>query len=217
MIVDPDVERYAAAHTSAPAEFLRALEEETRATSDAAQMLTGPLEGRFLEFLVWATGARRVIELGTFTGYGALSLAGGLPEGGRVTTVEADRERAAWARERIARSSRADRVEVLEGTAAEVVPRLEPGWDLAFVDADKTGYAAYVDLLLPRLAARGLLVLDNTLYSGRVLHPGDSEGARALAGLNDRLVADESLITVLVPLRDGVTLVRRASGSAGVT
>ncbi len=209
MIVEPGVERYAAEHTTAPPDFLRALEEETRVELPSPEMLTGGLEGRFLEFLVWATGARRVLELGTYSGYGALAMAGGLAPGGRVTTVEQDPERAAWARKRIAASPRAELVEVVEGPALEIIGRLDPGWDLAFIDADKESYPAYYDALLPRLAPRGLLVLDNTLLSGRVLAPADDTGARVMAELNDRIAADPDVVAVLVPLRDGVTLVRR--------
>lgn len=210
MIVEPDVERYAARHTTAPADFLNVLEAETRAELASPQMLTGALEGRFLEFLVWATGARRVLELGTYSGYGALALAGGLAPGGRVTTVEQDPERAAWARQRIAASPRTELVEVVEGVALEVIERLDPGWDLVFIDADKESYPAYYDALLGRLAPRGLLVLDNTLRSGRVLAPADDTGARVMADLNARIAADPDVVAVLVPLRDGITLVRRA-------
>lgn len=144
-----------------------------------------------------------MLELATYSGYGALAMAGGLAPGGRVTTVEQDPERAAWARQRIAASPRAELVEVVEGPALEIIGQLDPGWDLAFIDADKESYPAYHDALLPRLAPRGLLVLDNTLLSGRVLAPADDTGARVMAELNDRIAADPDVVAVLVPLRDG--------------
>src|SRR4051794_5725892 len=174
-------------------------------------MLTGRLEGRFLETLVWATGARRVLEIGTFSGYGALSLAGGLPPGGRVWTCEVDEERAAFARRHIEGSPRADRVEVVVGPALESVQRLPGPWDLVFIDADKTGYPDYLEAVAGKLAPRGLVLLDNTLRNGTVLDPpGHDEGTRVLAELNDRLAGARAWVAALLPVRDGVTLVRRA-------
>jgi caffeoyl-CoA O-methyltransferase len=174
-------------------------------------MLTGPLEGRLLETLVWVTGARRVLEIGTFSGYGALSLAGGLAPDGRVWTLELDADRAAFARRHIEASPLAGRIEVVVGPALESVRRLEGPWDLVFVDADKPAYPDYVDAVLPKLGPRGLLVLDNTLRGGSVLDPSpDDRSARTMAALNDRLAADPALVVTLLPVRDGVTFVRHA-------
>jgi caffeoyl-CoA O-methyltransferase len=211
VIVPDPVERYCAEHTTAPPEWMEALEAETRAELSSPQMLTGRLEGRFLETLVWATGARRVLEIGTFSGYGALSLAGGLPPDGRVWTCEVDEERAAFARRHIESSPRADRVEVVVGPALESVRRLPGPWELVFIDADKPAYPAYLEAVAPKLAPRGLVLLDNMLRNGAVLEPADGdEGTRVLADLNDRLAADPGWVATLLPVRDGVTLLRRA-------
>jgi caffeoyl-CoA O-methyltransferase len=208
----PEIDRYCEEHTTAPPGFLAALARETRERLESPQMLTGTVEGRFLEMLVWASGAMRVLEIGTYSGYSALSMAAALPDGGRIVTCELDEARAEFARRHIAGSPHADRIEVRVGPALETIAGLDGPFDLVFVDADKTGYAGYVDAVLPKLAPRGLIVIDNTLWSGRVVDPDpEDESSVALAELNDRLAGDEELVAVQLPVRDGVTLVRRAT------
>ncbi|HEY7793958.1 MAG TPA: O-methyltransferase, partial [Gaiellaceae bacterium] len=157
-IVPEQIERYAEAHTTPPEPLLAELAEETRAALTDAVMLTGTVQGRLLELLVHATGARRVLELGTYSGYSALSMAAGLPSGGHVDTCERDPERAEFARRHIARSPYADRVTVHVGPALETIERLEGEFDLVFLDADKPNYVRYYEALLPRLSERGLIV-----------------------------------------------------------
>ena len=209
--IDEEVERYAEAHTTPPPAALSALAAETRATLPLPEMLTGVVEGRFLELLVWASAARRVLEIGTYSGYSALSMAAALPEDGRIVTCEIAERHADVARRHIARSPHADRIEVRVGPALETIAGLEGPFDLVFIDADKVSYADYLEAVLPKLAERGLVAIDNTLWSGRVLDPGDdSEATRAIVALNDRLRSDPRLVCVVLTVRDGVTLVRRA-------
>jgi caffeoyl-CoA O-methyltransferase len=210
VIVPEAIERYAEAHTTSHPELLERLAEETRATLRAPQMLTGPVEGRFLQFLVFATGARRVLELGTYSGYSALSMAEALPSHGEIHTCEIDEQHADVARRYIAESPYADRIHVHLGPALETVERLGGQWDLAFVDADKESYPDYYEALVPRLAERGLMVVDNTLAGGRVVDPGEDERARLIAAFNDHVLRDERSVCVLLTVRDGITLVRRA-------
>jgi caffeoyl-CoA O-methyltransferase len=210
-IVSEEIDDYAAAHTTQPPGYLQELAAETRATLSAPQMLTGTIEGRFLELLVYGLQAKRVLELGTFSGYSALSMAAGLPEGGHIDTCEFDETHAEVARRHIASSPYADRITVHLGPALETIERLEGEFDFVFVDADKTNYMNYYDALLPRLAENGLMAFDNTLWSGRVLDEGDDdESTRAFRELNDRLASDERVVAVQLTVRDGVTLVRRA-------
>ena len=210
MIVPDEIEEYAEAHTTPPPDLLAALSEETKATLASPQMLAGAIEGRFLELLVYALGAKRVLELGTFSGYSALSMALGLPEGGHIHTCEADEEHAEVARRYIAQSQWADRITVHVGPALETIDRLDEEWDFVFIDADKQNYVNYFETLLPRLAPRGLMAFDNTLWSGAVLdEENDSENTRAIKELNDRLASDPRVTAVLLTVRDGVTLVRR--------
>lgn len=206
----PELDRYAEEHTTPHDPLLEELAEETRATMSAPRMLTGPVEGRFLELLVHASGARRVLEIGTFTGYSALSMAAALPPGGRIDTCEVSEKHADTARRYFARSPYGDRIELHMGSALDTIARLDGEFDLVFVDADKVNYGNYYEAVLPRLSERGLIVFDNTLWSGRVLSgEDDSEDTRALRELNDKLREDERVTCVLLTVRDGVTLVRR--------
>jgi caffeoyl-CoA O-methyltransferase len=210
MIVPDEIDAYAEAHTTAPEPLLRELAEETKATLSAPQMLTGVVEGRFLQQLVFGLQAKRVLELGTFSGYSSLSMAAGLPEGGHIDTCEVSEEHAEVARRYIDRSPFAERITIHMGPALETIERLGGEWDFVFVDADKENYANYYEALLPRLGPSGLMAIDNTLWSGRVLDDTDDSGAtRAIRELNDRIAADDRVVAVQLSVRDGVTLIRR--------
>jgi caffeoyl-CoA O-methyltransferase len=210
-IVPEDIERYALEHTTAAEPHMDALAEDTRATLDTPQMLSGAVEGRLLEMLVFATGARRVIEFGTYSGYSALSMARALGPDGRILSLEVSEEHAEFARRHIAESPYADRIEVILGPALESVNKLGGPFDLAFIDADKENYARYYEAALAKLSPRGLIVVDNTLWSGRVLDPDAedaSESTRALAAFNDMVVNDDRVTCVMLTIRDGITLIR---------
>jgi caffeoyl-CoA O-methyltransferase len=212
-LVSDAVEAYAAAHTTPPAPFLQALAEETRETLASPQMLTGEVEGRFLEFLVFLAQPRLVLEIGTYSGYSALSMAPALPAGGRIVTCELDPERVAFAERHIAGAGCGDRIEVRQGPALETIGGLDGPFDLVFVDADKPGYLDYYEAVLPKLADDGLIVVDNVLWSGRVADPpseDDEDNTRALREFNDHVAADDRVVSVMLTVRDGVTLVRRA-------
>jgi caffeoyl-CoA O-methyltransferase len=206
-IVPEEIEQYALEHTTPAEERMEVLAEETRSTLRAPRMLSGAVEGRLLEMLVFATGAQRVLEFGTYSGYSALSMARALPPDGRILTLEVDAEHAEFARRHIAASPFADRIEVLLGPALEALERLDGPFDLVFIDADKGNYGRYYEAALPKLSERGLIVVDNTLWSGRVVDPPD-DTSRALAEFNDMVVGDERVVCVMLTIRDGVTLIR---------
>jgi caffeoyl-CoA O-methyltransferase len=211
-VVPQDLEAYAVAHSSAEAPWLAALAAETREVSEAHGMMVGVLEGHFLDFLVFMTGARRVLEIGTFTGYSALSMAAALPEGGRIITCDIDPATNEVARRAAAGSPFADRIEFRLGPALDTVATLDGPFDLVFIDADKESYPAYYDAVLPKLADRGVIVVDNVLWSGRVLDPSDETADTvAIRAFNDAVAADERVVCVMLTVRDGVTLIRRAS------
>jgi caffeoyl-CoA O-methyltransferase len=208
-IVPEEIEAYAERHTTPPEELLAELAAETKATLNAPQMLTGTIEGRLLELLVHGLQARRVLELGTYSGYSSLSMAAGLPEGGRIDTCEVDEKHAEVARRYIARSQYADRITVHLGPALETIERLEGEFDFVFIDADKVNYLNYYEAVLPRLATDGLIAADNTLWSGRVLDEGDdSEDTRAIKAFDERVRSDSRVTSVMLTVRDGVTLIR---------
>ena len=210
MIVREEIERYAEEHTTPRSPLLEELAEETHATLRIPQMITSQVAGRLLELLVFVAGAHRVLEIGTFSGHGALSMAAGLPPGGRIDTCELDPEHAAVARRFVEKSPYADRITVHLGPALETLQHLDGPFDFVFIDADKTGYAAYFEAVLPKLGPRGLIAFDNTLFDGLVVDDPDSgESAKAIVELNDRLARDPRVTCVLLTVRDGVTLVRR--------
>jgi caffeoyl-CoA O-methyltransferase len=210
-ITDPSVEEYATAHTTAPPAYLAALAEETTKTLDFPQMMVGALEGRFLEMLVFALGAKRILEIGTFSGYSALSMAAGMPADGRITTLEISERHADVARRHIAASPFAGRIEVVLGPALESLKTLAGPWDFVFIDADKTNYRNYYEAVLPELAPSGVIAVDNVLWSGRVVDADDTSGeTKAIREFNDAVLADRRVTCVLCPVRDGVMLVRRS-------
>lgn len=205
------LEAYVADHTTAPPPHLEALERETRESLSFPQMLTGRMEGRLLETLVWATEPRLVLELGTYSGYSALSMAAALPEGGRIVTCEVSEEHAAFAQRHVEAAGLADRISIRRGPALETIASLDGPFDLVFVDADKGGYSAYYEAVVPKLAPRGLIVADNTLWSGRVADPSDDdESTVALREFNDRVRDDPRTVSVMLTVRDGITLIRLA-------
>jgi caffeoyl-CoA O-methyltransferase len=209
-IVPEEIEGYAEAHTTPPTELLAELAAETKASLESPQMLTGTIEGRLLEQLVHALQAKRVLELGTFSGYSSISMAAGLPEGGHIDTCEVSEKHAEVAQRYIDRSPYRDRITIHMGPALETVEQLGGEWDFVFIDADKENYANYYEALLPRLAPTGLMAIDNTLWSGRVLdEEDDSQTTRTIRELNERIAADERVVAVQLTVRDGVTLVRR--------
>jgi caffeoyl-CoA O-methyltransferase len=212
-IVDPAVEQYVEEHTTSPEPGLAELARETRETLPFPEMLTGAVEGRLLEMLVWVSRPRRVLELGTYSGYSALSMAAALPEGGRIVTCEVDAGHAAFAQRHVDASPYADRTEIRVGRALEVLAELEGEFDLVFIDADKDSYRDYYEAVLPMLSPRGLIVVDNTLWSGRVADPGErSEQTLAIRAFNDHVRSDPRVVCVQLTVRDGVTLIRRAGG-----
>jgi caffeoyl-CoA O-methyltransferase len=209
-IATPEVEAYAEAHTTSPDPVLAELAAETRETLQSPQMLTGTIEGRLLELLVHGLAAKRVLEIGTYSGYGTLSMAAGLPESGRIDTCEISEQHAAVARRYLERAGYADRVTVHVGPALDTIRSLEGEWDFVFIDADKESYVAYYEEVLPRLSAHGLIAADNTLWSGRILDDtDDSESTRAIREFNEHVAADERVASVILTVRDGITLIRR--------
>jgi len=210
-IVAPEVEQYAEEHTTPPPAHLQGLAEETQRSMAAPQMMVGALEGRFLEMLVFALQPQLVLEIGMFTGYSSLSMAAALPPGGHIVTCDVDPKAEEVARRHIEASRYSDRIEIRMGPALETIESLHGPFDLVFIDADKTNYRNYYDAVLPKVAAHGMIAVDNVLWSGQVIDPNDtSDNTVALRAFNDYVNADTRTVNVICTMRDGVTLVRRA-------
>ena len=210
-IVSPDVGDYLLAHSEPADELLRDLAEEThRELAERWRMQISHDEGELLTMLVRLTGARRAVEVGTFTGYSSICIARGLPADGHLLCCDVSEEYTAVARRYWQRAGLTERIELRIAPAVETLRSLpaEPELDFAFIDADKTGYPAYVEEILPRLRPGGLMVLDNMLRDGRVLAP-ENDDDRAIHALNEALVADDRVDVVLLPVRDGVSLARK--------
>ena len=207
-MVSPEVEKYAVDHTTPLPDHMEALKQYTMDNMPSAGMLSGPIEGTLLQFLVWATRARRVLEIGCFTGFSAQMMASALPEDGTLTTCEIDPEVAAIAQEHLDRSPDGHKIDIRVGPALETLESLEGPFDLVFIDADKTSYADYYERAMAMLSDQGIIAIDNVLWSGRVLSPED-DSSRAIAALNDRVSQDPRVRHVLLPIRDGVMLVHK--------
>ncbi len=206
-LIHPEIDAYAErATTPWPAE-IAALDAATRTQLGHPSMLSGPVVGRFLETLAFVMQARSILEIGTFSGGSALFLARGMPADGKLVTCEHDPEHAAFARERLAGDPR---IELREGPALETIAALPGPFDLVFIDADKTGYPDYLDAVLPKLAPYGLIVADNMLRDGTVLDADPDEASAAINAYNVRGANDPALSAVLLTVRDGLSLIRKA-------
>ena len=210
-VVDDEIEAYAEAHTTPSGELFERLAAETREKTEWPGMMVGELEGRFLEFLVRLSKAMRVLELGTFTGYSTLSMARGLPPGGRIITCDVNEETTAIARRYAEEAGLADRIEFrLDGGGLESIALVEGPFDLVFIDADKENYKNYYEAVLPKLAEDGLIVIDNVLWSGRVVEDDENDTSlRAIREINDHVRNDPRVECVTLTVRDGMLLVRK--------
>lgn len=208
----PELYAYLVAHTQLPDPILPEVTEATAALGPSSMMQIAVEQAALLTMLARLVGARRAVEVGTFTGTSGIAIARGLAEGGHLTTCELDAEHAAIAERWFARAGLADRITVRRGPAIETLRALPstPEIDLAFIDADKQGYRAYYEELLSRMRPNGLIVFDNVLWMGRVADPSDQgESTRALRALNDFLVRDDRVDVVMLPVADGLTLARK--------
>lgn len=209
-IIPRKIEEYCLRHTTARDKLLRELEKYTQRNCTDAQMLIGPHEGALLAMLVRLTGARRILEIGSFTGYSALCMAEALPAKGRLTTCEIKPEHADIARSFCARSPHGHKIKIHLGPAIETLAGLPAStrFDFVFLDADKENYVNYYEAILPRLRPDGIVVADNVLWSGRVLAP-KKKTDRAVASFNKHVHRDPRVECVMLPVRDGVSLIRK--------
>jgi caffeoyl-CoA O-methyltransferase len=206
-----ELHAYVVAHGSEPDDVARDLLAETKATlPDQTSMLTAPEQAAFLTFLARVLDVRRAVEIGTFTGYSSLAVARGMAPDGRIICLDISEKYTSIARRYWARAGVADRIELRIGPAAETVRQLpaDAGFDLAFIDADKTGYPTYWQELVPRMRPGGVIVVDNVLWDGRVLDP-TTDDDHAIVAFNELVLGDDRVDSMLLPIGDGLTLARR--------
>jgi caffeoyl-CoA O-methyltransferase len=216
-LVRPEIEDYAEQHSMGESAVCRELREETERTMELARMLVGPLEAAFLKMMVKLVRARRVLEIGMFTGYSALSMAEALPPDGQVITCEIDPEPIAMARRYFARSGQGGKITIREGPALETLQDVRGPFDLIFIDADKQNYINYYKRALELIAPTGVILIDNVLWSGDVLmQPPPDDRTRTIQDLNRLVAEDPRVSAVLVTIRDGVLVVKPEPGVSSI-
>lgn len=209
-LVPSAIEAYAEMHSMSESAICRALREETQRTMEYPQMVVGPLEGAFLKMMTQLVGAKRVLEIGMFTGYSALCFAEALPDDGTVITCEIDEKSAAVARRHIAQAPCGRKISIRMGPALGTMWTLTSPFDLVFIDADKKNYLNYYRRSLDLLAPNGVILIDNVLWSGEVLkQPPPDESTAAIQELNRTVAADPHVNAVLVTIRDGILVIKR--------
>lgn len=209
-LVSPDIDAYAAVYSLPETSVRRELREETERTMEFARMIVGPLEGAFLHMMARLVQAERILEIGMFTGYSALCFAEALPEKGRVVTCEVDEASAAVARRFFAQSPHGRKIEIRMGPALETMASLTGPFDVIFIDADKGNYVNYYRRAIELLSPRGVILIDNVLWSGDVLlNPPPDDRTAAIQELNRVVAADTRMTAVLATIRDGVWIISR--------
>lgn len=204
------VQQYAEAHTSAEDSLLREVHEFTIQHHKEAIMLSGHLQGKLLEMVSCMIQPRRVLEIGTFTGYSALCLAKGLAADGQLHTIEMREEDAARARAYFDRSEQAGQIISHTGNALTIIPELDETWDLVFIDADKPAYVDYFNLVLPRLRKNGFILADNVLFHGKVLEENvKGKSAKGIQAFNAFIRDRTDIEKVMLTIRDGLYLLRK--------
>jgi caffeoyl-CoA O-methyltransferase len=204
----PEMESYLFQHAREPGALFEELRERTYAEVPSPNMQVGRIEGAFLRILVAAIGARRVLEIGTFTGFSGLSMAESLPDDGELITCDIDPNATSIARAFFDRSPHGKKIRIMLGPAMDTIKKLAPPFDLVFLDADKERYPDYYEATLPLLRQGGILLADNALWSGEVVAP-QTKDAKAIAAFNARVAADPRVDNVLLPVRDGIMMARK--------
>ena len=209
-IIHPAAQGYAEKYSREEDQLLRQVADETISSHQHAHMLSGYLQGKFLQIFSKVLQPRYVLEIGTFTGYSALCLVQGIQPDGQLHTIEMREEDAQKAKGYFNRSAYKDSIVLHQGNAKDIIPQLAYDWDLVFLDADKTGYLDYYKLLMPVLKSGAVLLADNVLFHGQVLESVvTGKNAKAIQAFNDYVVADESVETVMLTVRDGLMLIRK--------
>jgi len=207
----PDIEAYAVNHTKPEQPVLADLNRETWSKILRPRMLSGHLQGKVLETFSYMLRPRRILEIGTYTGYSALCLAQGLTDDGMLVTIDINDEISYMAHKYIKEAGLENKIECKIGDATSIIPSLNETWDLVFIDADKENYSTYFDMVFPHLRQGGFIIADNVLWSGKIIenYEGMDEETRSLADFNNKVMMDERVDNVLFTVRDGLMVIRK--------
>jgi len=206
--IDKKIENYCVSKSSRPSKYADKIEIFTKSSVPRSQMLTGKMEASVLGFLIRISGARRVLEIGTYTGYSALAMAECLPKNGVVYTLDLNEETTALAKRFWAKSPHGKKIKPVLGPAKKSLSKIKGKFDFIFIDADKVNYLDYFKISLKMLTKNGMVAIDNVLWSGKVLNPKDKE-TKAICALNNYISTQKGLYKTLLPVRDGIFLVKK--------
>jgi len=209
-LVHPLAEAYAQQFTTPDNALLQSIQANTLLNHPHAHMISGPVQGQFLSFISGMIEPQYILEIGSFTGYSALCLANGLTDSGELHTIELREADAETAALNFSKSTRNKQIHLHIGNAIDIIPSLNFEWDLVFIDADKTAYIEYYELIVPRLSKKGMIIADNVLFHGQVLeNPVTGKNAKAIQAFNEHIQADERTEQVLLTIRDGLVLIKK--------
>ena len=210
--IDDDIMQYAENHSQEESELLKELQRETHQKILQPRMISGHFQGRFLSFLSRLIQPEKILEVGTYTGYATLCLAEGLRKNGAIHTIDINEELFDFHKKYFDKSLYKNQIFSHQGDAKKIIPGLDFNFDLVFIDADKSNYSLYFDLILPKLNPGGIIIADNVLWSGKVLHdniPDKDAETLGLREFNDKVMADKKVETLLLPIRDGLMICRK--------
>ncbi len=210
--IKPEIQQYSEQHTSEESTLLKKISRDTHAQVMMPRMLSGHLQGRVLSMISHMIKPRNILEIGTYTGYSAICLAEGLAPGGKLITIDINDELEDRVRSYFREAQLDSRVSFLIGNATGIIPTLTERFDLVFIDADKENYSRYFDLVIDRVNLNGFILADNVLWSGKVLHDNPDKDTRAIVEFNRKIQSDPRVENVLLPIRDGIMVVRKISG-----
>jgi caffeoyl-CoA O-methyltransferase len=210
-LINESIQHYAEQHTSSESDLLKKIDRDTHAKVLMPRMLSGHLQGRVLSMISHMIRPQHILEIGTYTGYSAVSLAEGLQEGGKLITIDINEELEDRVRDYFTASSYGNKIDYKIGNAVEVIPALSETFDLVFIDADKERYSVYFDLVIDKVRNGGFILADNVLWSGKVLDKKPDKDTRAILEFNKKIQDDPRVENVLLPIRDGIMLMRKVS------
>ena len=208
-ILNEDLQRYAEQHTSPESDLLRKINRDTHAHVLMPRMLSGHLQGRVLSMISYMIQPQRILEIGTYTGYSALCLAEGLSPGGKLITIDINEELEKKVSDHFTLWQ--DKIEYKIGNALDIVPTLNEIFDLVFIDADKSNYSRYFDLVIDKIRPGGFILADNVLWSGKVLNKNPDNDTKSIIAFNQKIQHDSRVENVLLPIRDGIMMIRKLS------